>query len=76
MKFMYAIVFNKPNDKTNFVTYTGGDTEDQAKISTVKSAVDFHNQYNKNKLTEQDITIVECKLAGDYSSVLSQLGRG
>jgi len=76
MKYMYSIGLNKPNDRSMYVTYVGGDTEDQAKENATKSTVEFHNKYNKNKLTDQDITIVECVFQGDYKSVLNELERG
>jgi hypothetical protein len=75
-KYMYSISYKKPNEYANFVTYTGGNTEEEAKANAIRSALEFHNKYNAIKLTESDFTIVECKLSGDYNSVLKELERG
>lgn len=75
-KNMYSIGYRKPNEYVTYGTWTGGNTEDEAMADVKRSAMEFHNQYNTNKLTEKDFTIVECKLSGDYQSVLRELERG
>ena len=75
-KNMYYIGYRKPNEYVTYGTWTGGNTEDDAKVIAIRSAMEFHNKYNTNKLAERDFTIVECKLSGDYQSVLRQLERG
>lgn len=72
-KNMYRIGYKKPNNCVVFVVYTGGNTEEEAKASTLQSAVQFHNKYNNNKITEQDLQIVECHFTGDYKTVLKDL---
>ena len=75
-KNMYSIGYKKPNEYATFISYTGGNTEEEAKVEAIRSAMEFHNKYNTNKLAERDFTIVECKLSGDYQSVLRELERG
>ena len=75
MKNMYSIGYKKPNDNVIYSAWYGGNTEEEAKANAVKSGVSFHNRYNDNKLTEADLTIVECKYAGEYEKVLKDLQR-
>lgn len=75
-KNMYYIGYRKPNGTVNYSTYTGGNTEEEAKITALIEAVEFHNQWNADKFTEKDFTVVECSLSGDYQSVLRELERG
>lgn len=75
-KSMYYIGLKKPNDTVTYGTYTGGNTEEEAKVNAIRSAMEFHNKYNANKLVESDFTVVECRIQGDYNSVLRQLERG
>ena len=77
-KNMYNIGYKKPNDDATYVTYTGGNTEEEAKVEAIRSAMEFHNKYSSAlfQLSEKDFTIVECKLSGDYQSVLKELERG
>lgn len=76
MKFMYEVALRKPNDIANYVSYQGGDTPEEAQAAAIKTHVEFHNQWNKNKLTAADITVASVKLQGDYKSVLADLERG
>lgn len=76
MKFMYEVALRKPNDVANYVSYHGGDTPEEAQATAVKTQVEFHNQWNKEKLTAADITVASVKLQGDYQAVLRDLERG
>jgi hypothetical protein len=73
---MYSISYKKPNDRVTFITYQGGNNEEEAKVDCLRSAVAFHNPWNELKLTENDLTIVKFYLAGAYDSVLNDLQRG
>ena len=75
-KNMYSIGYKKPNDNTTYSGWYGGNNPEEAITNALTAGVKFHNQYSPNKLDLHDLTIVECKLSGDYASVMADLQRG
>mgnify|MGYP003683167401 CR=1 FL=1 len=73
MKYMYSITYKKPNSAYNYSSWYGGDNEQEAISNCKKSVLAHHNKYEKEKILEEEISIVEVRKDGDYNYVLKQL---